>query len=191
MTLENLCSLFDQCDIVDKQIDLSHDYYSISENIYTDGKLSHNINREAYIHITDLKDATYIAFIDKSHNVYLCIYRYTQETKYKEILDKFNVLKSIARGESKQSRNNKPNAIISSDIIDINAFKCTECDSDDDLVYKRSSSNPDILMTKCEKCKTEYTFTPSKYYKLASKRVINSKSTTSRTINIQEDKKEK
>lgn len=186
MTLENLCALFDQAEVVDEKIDLSHDYYSFSENIYTDGKETHNINREGYIHITDVKDATYIAFVDRNHNTYLCIYRYAQETKYKEILDKYNILKSTVKGDKKSNSNNS-NSIITSDLIDINSFRCTECDSDKDLTYKRSTTNPDILMAKCEKCKTEYTFTPSKYYKLASKRLIHPKSHTSRTINIQED----
>lgn len=183
MTLENLCSLFDQYDIVDEKIDLSRDYYSFSENIYTDGKETHNINREGYIHIRDVQDATYIAFVDRLHNVYLCIYRYIQETKYKEIIDKYNILKSTVRNDSKSK---SKSTVLAEDIIDINDFKCTECDSDEELIFKRSLTNPDILTTKCKKCKTEYTFTPSKYYKLASKRLIHSKSNTSRLINIQE-----
>ena len=53
------------------------------------------------------------------------------------------------------------------------------------MVFTRSKSNPDVLEANCDKCQTEYTFVPSKYYKLASKRIVYFKSEkSSRLVEI-------
>jgi hypothetical protein len=194
MTLENLCHLFDQYEIVDKQFQIDKDYFSAIENIYTDGKVKTNISAEGYIHINSVKDATYIIYADRKYNICLCIYKYIFETKYKEIIDKLNVIRDLVKDMNSFTIIDKddPTSInVDDDVIDINTFLCIECDSKENLIFNRSKTNPDILETKCNVCKTEYTFTPSKYYKLASKRTIYFKSEkSSRQIEIKTSKKE-
>jgi hypothetical protein len=196
MTLENLCRLFDQYEIVDNQLQIDKDYFSAMENIYTDGESKTNISGEGYIHIAAVKKATYIIYADRKYNICLCIYKYTPETKYKQIIDRLNVLRDIIKDLNTFTISDREEPIKNIndedlDLIDINTFTCIECNSKDKLSFNRSKDNPDVLETKCETCKTEYTFVPSKFYKLASKRTIYFKSEdTSRQINIKEPKKD-
>lgn len=198
MTLNELCSLFDEYEIVDTQIQVDREYYSSSEFIYSDGEVISNINNEGYIHITAAHRANYIMFIGINKRIYICIYKYTSKTEYKEISCKLDKLKkSIGetienyediKKEIEESKHKHEDGF--NELININEFTCQECNSNEKMVFTRSKTNPDALETKCNKCKTEYTFVPSKYYRISSKKIIYFKSDkSSRQININENKK--
>jgi hypothetical protein len=177
MTLTNLCSLFDQYEIVDTEISLDREYYASSEIIYSDGHIESNINSEGYIHITKVIDANYIMFLDQNEACFLCIYKYTPETKYKDVIDSMNKMKRLSAKISKEDDDieqdiKSANNIIMDDLVDINEFTCTECKSKDKMKFTRSKKDSDILTCKCQHCSTEYSFAPSKYYRLASKKVV-------------------
>jgi DNA-directed RNA polymerase subunit M/transcription elongation factor TFIIS len=193
VTINNVCSLFDQFEIVDVQAGLNREYYASSEIVYSDGEVESNINSEGYIHITYVHNATYIIFIDRDDNCFLCIYKYASETKYKEIIDNMNRLKKLSgKIDDKEAKIQEDidniSKTITDDLIDINEFKCTECKSTDKMNFTRSTKESDVLMCKCNHCKTEYTFTPSKYYRLASKKIVYFKSNkSSRNISVSEN----
>lgn len=196
MTLNNLSRLFDQCEIVDTQIQIDKDYFATVDSIFTDGEYRTNITSGGFIHINSVKDANYIMYIDRQYNVCACIYKYTLETMYKEIIDRLNGLREILdkvksiNGDYDEELLNSINNHIDDDVIDINLFVCTECDCKDKMEFNRSKTNPDALIAICDICKTEYTFVPSKYYKLSSKKNIYFKSEkSSRLIKISEPKK--
>lgn len=192
MNLANLCRLFDQCEIVDTQIQIDKDYFATIENIYSDGNFKTNVTREGFIHITSVKDANYIMYIDRQYHICACIYKYTLETSYKEIIDRLNGLRDVldkVKGSDDDEITNSINNHIDDDVIDINLFICTECDCKEKMEFTRSKTNPDALISVCNMCKTEYTFVPSKYYKLSSKKNIYFKSEkSSRQIKISEPK---
>lgn len=188
MTLVDLCNFFDRSEIVDTQMDIDRDYYVSIDTIFTDGEYKTTIGTDGYLQITSVHDATYLMFVDIEHKIYLCIYKYIPESKYKHILQRLQLLKiAIDRlnGNSEEDDiDNVINGLIDDDVIDINEFACIEC-GNKELQFRRLKTNSDIICTKCDKCYTEYTFTPSKYYKIASKKIINFKSEkSSRLINI-------
>ena len=190
MSIVDLCNLFDRSEIVDTQLELDREYYSSSDSIFTDGDYKTSIDdANGYIHITSVQNATYLIFIDVENKIYLCVYKYLPTNKYKFIKQKLQLLKNTINQYNNSnttpvepSTNTQYNT---GDIIDINTFKCTECNSTAKLCFRRVEGNPDALTTKCSICKTEYVFMPSKYYKLSSKRIIYHKTEdTSRNINI-------
>ena len=213
-TLDDLCNLFDKYEVFDEVIQIDRSFYASTDAIYTDGKYKSNINKDGYIHITSIQNASYVIFIDIEHNTYLCIYKYIPQTKYKLIKQKLQFLKNkikelhqhdqyiIDHDHTAITNETTPTNIIEDDeiydlnvdddVIDINTFTCSECDSTDKFIFNRSKTNPDALETRCSKCKTEYVFMPSKYYKLESKRVIYFKSeVSSRQIDIKSTNKSK
>lgn len=194
MTLNNLSRLFDQCEIVDTQMQIDKDYFATVNNIYSDGEFKTNITREGFIHINSVKNASYIIYVDRKYNICACIYKYALETIYKEIIDRLNALRDVVDKIKNNSNNydeviESVNTHIDDDVIDINSFICTECECKDKMEFHRSKTNPEALITVCNLCKTEYTFVPSKYYKLSSKKNIYFKSEkSSRSIKISESK---
>lgn len=171
-TLEQLCGLFDKYEIVDTQMKIDREYYSSSDVIHTDGDIKTSVNYDGYITIESVVNATYLMFMDLEQKIYLCVYKYVPKTQYKHIKQELQILKNkIGVDDNIVSDIN-----INDDVVDINTFRCVECDFNDKLIFKRSKSNPEALECKCKMCKTEYTFVPSKYYKLSSKRVIYFKS---------------
>ena len=186
MKFEQLKKHFDVFEIVDTSLDMDRDFLSVSEKMASDGNIESNINSKGYIHITSVKNATYLMFIDTEHNLYCCVYKYIPTTKFKEIIRHSGELKRIIENDYEINKDHLEDGIhVEEDLIDINNFTCTECDSEETLNFARSNSNPDAIITRCTKCKTEYTFVPSKYYRLSSKKVIYFKSEkTSRNVNI-------
>ena len=192
MTVQEVCAYFDLSQIVDAQIEIDRDYYSAmgESSIYTDGEIKSHITSEGYIHITSVQNASYIIFADREYHTCLCVYKYIPDITCKYIIENLHRLQY--KINTTMVDNNISNddinidSHIDDDVIDINSFTCTECDSKDKMIFRRSGSNCDILEAKCKTCKTEYTFTPSKYYKMASKRVIYFKSEkSSRDVNIE------
>jgi hypothetical protein len=191
MKFEQLKKYFDVFEIVDNHLDLDREFLSVSERIFTDGEVKFNVNREGYLHITSVQNAMYILFIDTEHNLYCCVFKYIPTTKFKEIIRHAGVLKRITENDYKIDKDYLDDGInVEDDLIDINEFTCTECDCEDTLIFTRSATNPDALITKCNKCCTDYTFVPSKYYKLSSKKVIYFKSEkSSRNIDLEDKTK--
>lgn len=194
MTIDELCKLeFEQYEIVDSKVDIDKEYWSSSDMIFTDGEIKSNINREGYIHITSVKDANYVMFADRDNIPYICVYKYIYDNMFKEIIDKANILKERIlkiSGVETSAEDTKPDDKPISDLVDINNFRCTECGYDGKFSYKRTESNIDALETKCPKCNAIFTFVPSKYYKLASKKVVFFKTDqSSRNIDLEEQQK--
>lgn len=188
MTLTELCSLFDRYEIVETQTQIDRRYYATTETAYSDGKIESTVGNDAYIHINSVHNATYLMFVDIEHKIYLCVYKYIPNSKYKVIRQQLQILKNIINKLNNIDEYNDIDALdnhIDDDVIDINTFTCTECDSEERLVFNRSKTNPEAITTKCKTCKTEYVFVPSKYYKLSSKKITYFKSEkSSRQISI-------
>lgn len=192
MNINELCALFDRYEIVESQLDIDKEYYTIIDTIYTDGSVKTDINKDGYIHILSVYNASYLIFIDTEHKIYLRIYKHIDAAEFKYIKQKLQILKNKLAEFIKDDRNddiiNTDNSIINhidSDVIDINTFTCNECDNTNKMIFTRSKTNPDAIETKCNVCKTEYIFVPSKYYKLSSKKTIYFKSeASSRQIEI-------
>lgn len=199
-TIMDLCALFDRYEIAETQSYIDREYYTVKETIFTDGEYDSHVTRDAYIKITSVRNANYLIFIDIEHKIYLCAYKYMPKTKYKFIKQKLQILKSMIAEEVEidihhhhypntdiidEKDINKHNVFIDDNVVNINEFICTECGSGEKMSFSRSKTNPDALITKCNVCKTEYTFVPSKYYKLSSKKTIYFKSEkSSRQIEI-------
>lgn len=95
MTLNNLCDLFDASYIADHKSELNNGYIASSELIYSDGKFTSHINAEGYIEITSVStESNYLIFIDNNGDIFLSVYKYLAETKFKEIIDDLNILRS-------------------------------------------------------------------------------------------------
>ena len=164
ITINDVCELFDLYEIVDAQMQIDRDYYASTDAIYTDGKYEYNVTRDAYIHITSVKNATFIMFLNMENEIYLCIYKYIPEEMFKIIKQKLQFLKNkiseidytTARisGNNESNDNNIIDDFIDDSVIDINSFTCTECGSKEKLIFIRSKNNPEVLITKCNTCKT-------------------------------------
>ena len=180
MTIYDLCSHFDRSEIVDTQLEIDRDHYASIDTIFTDGEYKTSIGDNGYLKISNVCNANYIMFIDLENKIYLCIYKYISVSKFKPILQRLQMLKNTINKLNGSPCNNDNvdiiDNLIDDDVIDINTFCCIECDSYSEFTFTRSKTNPDILQAKCDKCKTEYTFTPSKYYKIASKKCVYFKS---------------
>lgn len=192
MNINELCVLFDRYEIVESKLDIDKEYYTIIDSIYTDGSVKTDINKDGYIHILSVHNASYLIFIDTEHKIYLRIYKHIDTAKFKYIKQKLQILKNKLAEFVKDNKidivvniDNSINNHIDNDVIDINTFTCTECNNTNNMIFTRSKTNPEAIETRCDNCKTEYVFVPSKYYKLSSKKTIYFKSeTSSRQIEI-------
>jgi hypothetical protein len=191
MKFKQLEKYFDVFEVVDNHLDLDREFFSVSEKIFSDGEIKSSVNRAGYIHITSVQNATYVTFIDTERNLYCCVFKYIPTTKFKEIMRNAGILKRIIENDYKINKDHLEDGInVEDDLVDINEFTCTECDCEDNLIFIRSETNPDALTTKCHNCQTEYTFVPSKYYRLSSKKLIFFKSEkTSRSIDLEDKTK--
>lgn len=192
MTLNEVCACFDQYEIVDTQIEIDREYYAAMQITYSDGEVKSHITREGYIHITSVYNASYIIFVNREYETCLCVYKYIPDIMCKYIIENLHALQAVMNKSNINTYNENviiDNDHILNDVIDINTFTCTECDSKEKMIFTRSKTNIEALESKCKYCKTEYVFVPSKYYKLSSKRVIYFKSEeSSRQIEIAEPK---
>ena len=190
MTLENLCDLFDDHVIFDKQSDLNNDdYYASSSKIITDGKYHSTINRNGYIHITSVEGETpdtmanYIMFLGQNGLLFLAIYRYCPEHLYKDIVKNLNILREQfgMRRLGGETNTYSPGATAPSEedlmsliredptcrLIDLNTFKCENCCSSEIVYYKNPKTF--TLYGKCKKCDTLYKLIPSCFYRIKEK----------------------
>lgn len=64
------------------------EYLSQSELIYSDADFKHHIRSDGYIKITNINlKVNYIVFLDSNGNIFLAIYKFIPEEKYKEVCD--------------------------------------------------------------------------------------------------------
>jgi hypothetical protein len=190
MTINELCTHFDKHEIVNTQLEIDRDYYAVMDAIYSDGEIKSHITREGYIHITSVHDASYIIFVDRDYEICLCVYKYIPDIMCKYIMENLHAVQCVMNKSNDDPVCDAETSVnIYDGVIDINTFTCTECNSEDKMIFTRSKTNTEALESRCPHCKTEYTFVPSKYYKLSSKRVIYFKSEeSSRQIEIAEPK---
>lgn len=198
MTLTNVCMLFDSYTVVEKQSQVSNTFFASSEHIFSDGVYHSHIEKHGYIQITDVENATYIMFVDQSGNIFLNIYKYTQETKYKEIIDNLNTLRELTGihhhtyateddyldeedSDAEKEDVDLPSALRSK-YIDLNTFVCLDCST---KIRYRKLQNTDAVIGVCTKCNTEYTLVPSKYYVLKAKKITYKNTTGSRRVKFE------
>jgi len=171
MTLDNICTLFDSYYIAEKRSELNTKYIASSELIYSDGQFNHRINSDGYITIDNVKDAEYIIFIDQNGDVFIAIYKYIYDLKFKDIITNVNKIRSSTgmRKHSIVSHEDTPNKIIpSGNVIDVNNFKCSVCNNDLEFSKLKNAT----VLAVCKKCNVEYALVPSKYYILKAKKQI-------------------
>ena len=209
MNLSNLCSLADAYYVAEDRSELNQKFIDSSEIIYSDGTNSHHIDNDGYIDINNIKDADYIVFLDQNANVFLGIYKYILEPKYKEVIDALNRLRSQT-GMHKHNRTPDKEKIYEyhgydtgpkpvkpvepkreddkilkkapADLVNINDMTCSECGSKDFIQPFRYDKEWNISC-QCAKCSTVYKLIPSKYYVIKS--ITKFKDTSKETINIQ------
>ena len=171
MILQNVCDLFDSYYIADKREELNNNYIASSTEIHTDGTFKKDIDSDGFIHISDLSDdASYLIFTDQNNNLFISIYKYIFDGKFKEIINILNKIRTNSGKKRKNDNECKPSFDPLKNLIDINTFTCTECDSS--LVWKKPNNIADVIMATCKNCGTEYTFIPSKYYVMKSKKQV-------------------
>lgn len=207
MTFDDVCLLFDECSVVEKQVQVDAEYLAASDIIYSDGVVHQNINKEGCIHITSIEgNPTYVMFLNPSGNIFICIYKYMQIQKFTEIVSNVDTLrektgvKHISQRhhekkqhgeEQKKSEDIKPieddapkpinTHELKSQLVDINKFKCTQCGGTVKLSKERDG---DTIIAKCLACKTEFYMVPSKYYVISAKKIVYSKGADSKTVKI-------
>ena len=185
MTVTKLSEAADICYIAENRDELNQKYIATSEMIYSDGTNSHKINSDGYIEIDEVHNASYIVFLDITGNIFLGVYKYIAENKFKEIIDHINKIRDymskITITDIKKDDKNNNDIEDNNDIIitnkstnsemmdkklntwiDINNFICAKCLNQDDFDIVK---NPDASMIfTCNRCKVEYLLVPSKYY---------------------------
>lgn len=205
MTLANLCSMFDSYYIAAHRTELDHKYIASSELIYSDGIFKHHVDKDGYIVIKQVQDADYLIYIDQSGNICIWIYQNTLESKYKEIIDTCNKIRDLTKmhrhsTEARVTENksitvdhkdeSEDDEIIKSspvEVININTFRCTECES---RKFDVKILNSGAFKYKCKKCKTIFKLVPSKYYIISSKTIISNtdlNGLSSYLVNINEE----
>ena len=203
MNLAQLCQLADVFYIAENKKELDQHYIASSEIIFTDGKNKHHIDADGYICIKDIDNANYIIFLDQDGNIYLGIYKYIQESKYKEIVDGLHHIREqlglhkharthINTPEEEAEKPPEPmtdrrdhtnESIISDDLVDINNPICEECGSTEFNTPFIYNSKYEIECV-CSKCGIQYTLVPSKYYIIKSKTIYKPDNPNSITATI-------
>lgn len=212
MRLRNLCKMFDVASIVEKQSQVSGKFTASSENIYSDGHVHQRINSEGYIEITKIDgNPNYVIFLDRNGEIFIQIYKYTPDTLYKRIIDDLNKLcdelgvyhehvdisqitanidpKTNQNQVHHQTQHDGPSLTLpdslKSRVIDINTFKCPDCNIG---ISYRKIPNSDAIIGFCSKCFVEYTLMPSRFYVIKSKKVNYPAIKESRNFTIEEGK---
>jgi len=181
MTLNNLCQLFDTYYVAQHKSELNRRYVVSSELLFSDGTYDHHIDKEGYISVNNVENANYFIYIDPTGNLCLWIYELTPETLFKEIINAMNKIRQQTgmHKHSVEYNKNKKDTIpeeldkmsddliknAPAEIININTFECTECNSNDFI--KTRSGN--VIILNCKKCRTKFKLIPSKYYIIKSK----------------------
>lgn len=202
MTLSNLCSLADTYYIAEHKPELNQTYISSSEFIYSDGTFKHHINNDGYIEIGEIVDANYVTFIDQAGNLYLAIYKYIQEIKFKEIIDRINKIRDqtgmhkhstvIVDNDSDAEPPAEKDKILTNsadgDLVNVNNMVCSICGSNkfvEPFVYDADHN----ITCECENCRTVYYLIPSKYYIIKSKTIFtaSTNNAVTRKIKMEEE----
>jgi hypothetical protein len=160
--------------VVDKKSNFNNTYIASSNIIYSDGKFSTAIDSNGYIKINNIsEDTNYLIFIDQDGDIFLVIYKYIPETKFKDIIDKLNIVRGQTGMKKHTVAPNKQliDTILSNniDLVDVNNLLCESCS--EIMTIEKRYSNGDLIAV-CKKCNIKYALKPSKYYVLAAKTKI-------------------
>ena len=183
MELADICAMVDAYYIAENKLELDQSALSSTEHIYSDGTYDQTITKEGYVKIFNIKNANYLIFIDSKHQLYLSVYKYIFNTKFKKINDDIEELKELLNKDellSDKSSNTNPNIL--DGLVDINNMICEECGSNDIKEFYHYEDN--LIKCVCNNCGTEYILEPSKYYIIKSKKVINTSNQNTININI-------
>ena len=175
--LQNICDLVDSYYIVDKAEKLNSTYLASSTQIYSDGDFNQHVGSDGNVHISNVINANYIMFLDQNKNIYIAIYRYIYDSKFKEIIDNLINLRKIT-GSPKHAKKLEESSNMQEDtntdseknIVNLNEFVCEKCNSD--VVWNKPYKDSDTIIAFCKLCGMEYAFIPSKYYVLKAKKKI-------------------
>ena len=189
MTFENILDLFDDHYVAETQAALDQEYTANSNNIFCDGSFEHHVKSDGYIKIYNIShDANYVIFLDKDGDLFISIYKYIDEPKYKHIIDHLNELRKTT-GVHRHSAHSMHLAEIEHDnnIFDINTLDCLECGNE--LRFTRIKDS-DTIVGYCHKCNIEYALIPSKFYVLKAVKHLYSDNINARDFRkiLKEDK---
>ena len=189
MTFENVLDLFDNYYIADTQAALNQEYIANSSSIYCDGTYDHHVKSDGYIKIYNISNtANYIIFLDKNGDLFISIYKYIDEAKFKQIVDYLNDLRK-STGIRRHSTNHLHLSEIEADsnIFDINTLECLECNNE--LRFTKVK-NSDTIVGYCHRCNIEYALIPSKFYVLKAVKHLYSDNQNARDFSkiLKEDK---
>lgn len=188
MELADICAMVDTYYIAENKLELDQSALSFSEHIYSDGTYDQTITKEGYVKIFNIKNANYLIFIDSKNQLYLSIYKYISNTKFKEITDEIEELRELLNTNDESSSDKSSDTIPNKldGLIDINNMVCTECGSNDIKEFYHHENH--LIRCMCNNCGTEYVLEPSKYYIIKSKKVINKSNQNTVNINIKKSK---
>ena len=178
MTLQNICDLFDSYYIADKQDELLTNYTSSSSMIFTDGTYDDYVGSDGNIHISNLSTgSTYICFKDEYNKIFISIYKYIYDGKFKDIISALNKLRETT-GIKRIGSDDLEDHFTPNKLIDINTFKCPDCNSN--MIWAKASKTSDTIVAYCNKCDMEYALVPSRYYIIKAKKKLYSDNSNSR-----------
>lgn len=178
--LQNVCNLFDSYFIAEKQNQLNKEYKAVSDNIVTDGDCDHRINGDGYVIISNVNKVTnYLIFIDQNGDLFLAVYKYTPNAKFKDITDaglkireSTGIKKHAVLADSASSISSfvKSADITQSELlVDINNFKCPECKKS--MIFGKVPES-ETIVAYCKSCQIEYAMVPSKYYIIKARKQL-------------------
>lgn len=174
MNLSNVCAISDTYYIAENKLELNQEYLSSSELIYTDGNYNSHINKDGYIKIFDVYDANYLVFIDESGNLFLAVYKFIADIKFKDIINAINdIREQTGMHKHDKSANKKEDEVSESidELVDINNMTCDVCGSEDFVEPFKYDKDRNITC-QCKGCNTIYKLSPSKYYAIKSKTIF-------------------
>ena len=175
MNLLNVCAIADIYYIAENKLELDQEYLSSSELIYSDGTFSHHINKDGYIKIFDIYDANYLVFIDQNGNLFLAVYKFIADNKFKDIINAMNSIREQT-GMHKHDKSANEDTNISpetiNELVDINNMVCSVCGSTEFYEPFVYNENKRDINCQCKSCNTIYELAPSKYYVIKSKKIF-------------------
>lgn len=170
----------------------NHEHIASSTEIYTDGEYSKHIDPETgYVHIENLRNVTYIMYLDANSMIYLHAYKFISEHNLKVISDGIKSLKKSIQSEDDISEFKyllttpiDKNTVTDVDdvyfevllrgqgIVNINNMVCDVCGG---VKFKDPilCSDMKTFEYQCSNCYTIYRLAPSKYYMITSRTVFN------------------
>lgn len=160
--LEEVCSLFDGYYIANSTLQMNKKYIALSSIIYSDGSYTKDAHRDGYVHIENIRDASYIIFINANEEIYLAVYKYIPESKLADVEVKFKELRSLLPSIADANNDGLPD----NNTINMEDPRCPFCN--EPIVVCNSSMDKMLHISKCNICKKGYTLEPDENFKITS-----------------------